>query len=97
MNHYSKHEMNQSIHHIIKQCNSHSVYYNVVLVNPHQIHDFKEKETTSSQLFETAIVKIPWYFPDFLKFIKFPDFSTQGIFFHHFPCFPCFPESVATL
>ena len=41
--------------------------------------------------------KIPWFFPDFLIFIKFPDFSIQGIFFHHFPCFPCFPESVATL
>ena len=41
--------------------------------------------------------EIPWFFPDFLIFFKFPDFSMQGICFHNFPCIPCFPESVATL
>ena len=67
-----------------------------------------QKETTSSHIW-TAIkfeyfdltkirfFEIPWFFPDFQQNFKFPDFSLQGFFFHHFPCVPCFPECVATL
>ena len=67
-----------------------------------------QKETTSSYIW-TAIkfeyfdltkirfFEIPWFFPDFQQNFKFPDFSLQGFFFHHFPCFSCFPECVATL
>ena len=67
-----------------------------------------QKETTSSHIW-TAIkfeyfdltkirfFEIPWFYPDFQQNFKFPDFSLQGNFFHHFPCFPCFPECVATL
>ena len=67
-----------------------------------------QKETTSSHIW-TAIkfeyfdltkirfFEIPWFFPDFQQNFKFPDFSLQGFFFHHFPCLPCFPECVATL
>ena len=90
MNHYSKHEMNQSIHYIIKQCNSHSVYYNVVLVNSHQIHDFKEKETTSSQFFETAIVKFPDFSLIFLILSNSLIFPHREFFFIIFPVFPVF-------
>ena len=65
----------------------------------------KKKETTSSHIW-TAIkfeyfdltkirfFEIPWFFPDFQQNFKFPDFSLQGFFFHHFPCFP---ECVAIL
>ena len=64
-----------------------------------------QKETTISHIW-TAIkfeyfdltkirfFEIPRFFPDFQQNFKFPDFSLQGIFFHHFPCFP---ECVATL
>ena len=33
--------------------------------------------------------QIPWVFPDFFKIFKFPDFSSQGIYFSKFTDFPC--------
>ena len=38
--------------------------------------------------------KIPWPFPDFDIFLKFPDFSLTG---KSCPIFPGFPVSVGTL
>ena len=62
-----------------------------------EVNSHQKKKKPPVVNFLNSNYKIPWFFPDFHIFIKFPDFSTQGIFFHHFPCFPCFPESVATL
>ena len=63
MNHNEKlGEMNQSIHHIIKQCYYHPIYYNVLLFYQKLIlikfKILKEKETTSSQLLNSTS-KIP--------------------------------------
>ena len=45
----------------------------------------------------TCFCKIPWFYPDFTHFYKFPDFSMQGIFFNKIPCFPWFFPVVGTL
>ena len=96
MNQYAKlGEMNQSIHHIniIQSITCVTILPEVNKLILIKFKILKKKKQPVVNFFNSTC-KIPWFFPDFLIFIKFPDFSTQGFFFHHFPCFP---ESVATL
>ena len=82
-------EMNQSIHHILKQCN-HSVYYNVLLFYQKLILiklKILKKKKPPVVNFLNSNCKIPLFFPDFLIFIKFPDFSIQWFFFSSFSLF----------
>ena len=95
MNHYTKlGEKNQSIHHIIKQCYYHSIYYIVLLFCQKLIlikfKILKKKKNTSSQLSLTVIVKFPDFSLIFLFLSNSLIFPHREFFFIIFPVFPVF-------
>ena len=86
-------EMNQSIHHISNTViiSSNLLQY-IVLLFCQKLILIKFKISKTKMSLVVNFAKFPDFF--FFVFIKFPDFSTQGIYFS---LFPCVQESVASL